>query len=236
MKKRISLILVCIMMFTLTACSKPKAEEAIDTKSTDATDTDEKTTVTSSDSKSNESSSPSNLAVTSTLASPAKIGDWVETKRYSSTDQDYHTVYLRITNIIKDSSDVDSIIEAYNNANHLNKLQKLKQKDLEYRIIKYEVMFPSNFPQTESGITFTDMSFHIRAVNGEDYFSSNESPVNLSAVYDISDIPDDDGLSPGDTFSDGTAVFIMQKDSGNYLIENTYYINQQGFSCYFLGI
>lgn len=237
MKKRISFILVCLMIFILSACGRTKTEETLRQKSTNTTNVSKKGKKESPDDEEKESPDPSALTVAASIASPANMGDWVETKRYSRADHDYHTVYLRITDIIKDPSAVDSVIQTYNQDDHVEKFQQPGQDDLEYRIIKYEVMFPENFPQTESGITFADMSFHIRTISGEDYISidGNESSSNLSAVYDISHIPDNAKLTPGDTFSDGTALFVMQKDSDSYLIENTYYINQQAFSCYFLG-
>ncbi len=237
MKKRISFILVCLMIFILSACGRQKTQETLQQKSTNSTTVSKKGKKDSSDDEGKESLDPSALTVTASVASPANIGDWVETKRYSRADHDYHTVYLRITDIIKDTSAVDSVIQTYNQADHTEKFQQPEQENLEYRIIKYEVMFPEDFPQTESGITFADMSFHIRTISGEDYIfiDGNESSSNLSAVYDISHIPDNVKLTPGDTFSDGAALFAMQKDSDSYLIENSYYINQQAFSCYFLG-
>lgn len=237
MKKRMSFLLVCLMILVLSACGKAKTEETLQQKNTPASTASKRGKKESSDDEEKEDSDPSALAVTASIASPANIGDWVETRRYSRADHNCHTVYLRITDILKEPSAVDSVIQTYNQADHTEKIQPPSREDLEYRIIKYQVMFPDDFPQTESGIPFADMIFHIRTVSGEDYISVDENgtPSNLSAVYDISHIPDKNRLMPGDTFSDGTALLVMQKDSSNYLIENTYYIDQQAFSCYFLG-
>ncbi len=237
MKKRVSFILVYLMIFILSACGRQKTEETLQQKNTNIANVSKKGKKETSDDGEKESPDPSALTVAASVASPANIGDWVETRRYSRADHDYHTVYLRITDIIRDPSTVDSVIQTYNQSDHVEKIQPLSQENLEYRIIRYEVMFPEDFPQTESGITFADMSFYIRTMSGEDYISTDEdeSSSDLSAVYDISHIPDDVSLMPGDTFSDGTALFVMQKDSDGYLIENTYYMNQQAFSCYFLG-
>ncbi|MGN1168123.1 MAG: hypothetical protein ACI4S2_17040 [Lachnospiraceae bacterium] len=232
MKKLLSLILAFLMMFTLTSCVDTKAEQ------TDSSYTVAKKSASKKKEKKDnlDDSSPAQQAVSSSLSSPALSGNWLESRRYSAIDDEYHTVYLRITEIVRNSPEVQSVIDAYNEAEHANSFQPLEQDDLEYCLLKYEVMFPENFPQSESGILFADMDFKIRTPDGEDYKIIGDTPLNLSAVYDISDPLLCDELFAGDTFSNGVAVFIMQKGFSNYIIENNYYIGKECFSCYIKGL
>ena len=50
----------------------------------------------------------------------------METKLYSAQDKDYHTVYFRITGIVRDSATVQAAIDAYNNADHLRTFEPLE--------------------------------------------------------------------------------------------------------------
>ena len=229
MKKLLPFILICLISFSLTACSSAKPAQTDHSKS-DTKDSSEKAK------KENfKNSSLAHKAVASTLQAPASVGEWVDTKRYSAIDHKYHTVYLKIKDIVRDPSEVDAVITSYNESEHVNKFPPVTQENLQYCLLKYEVMFPQNFPQSETGISFSDINFKIRTPDGEDYTTVDETPINLSAVYDISEPPKENELFSGDIYSDGLAVFMLPKNSGNYLIQNDYYLNQEAFSSYIKG-
>lgn len=222
MKKILTFIIICMMIFTSVSCSAPKSGSKKENPSSDSRKENAK----------NEQS-PARQAVISTKESPAQPGEWTATKRYSSITQNLHTVYLRVTDIISDASFVNPVLESYNNEGHVSSFPTPDRPDLEYRLLKYEVMFPSDFPETKKGIPFTDMKFFLRATDGSDYITAEEPAIALPYVYDISESTAP--IFAGETFTDGLAVFLIEKDTPGYLLENNYYINKDCFSCYFQG-
>lgn len=177
--------------------------------------------------------------VATTLEAPAKIGDWVETKLYSAQDKAYHTVYFRITDIVRDSAAVQSAIDAYNNADHLRTFEPLENDDLEYCLIKYETAFPADFPQAEWGITSVDVNFSITTVEGGGIKANGLSYIGLSTVYDITESPEINEFYAGQTFTDGQAVFVMVKGVSDYVVETYYFEGEdddsQKISAYVAG-
>lgn len=161
--------------------------------------------------------------VATTLEAPAKIGDWVETKLYSAQDKDYHTVYFRITDIVRDSATVQAAIDAYNNADHLRTFEPLENDDLEYCLIQYETAFPADFPQAEWGITSVDVNFSITTVEGGGIKANGLSYIGLSSVYDITESPEINEFYAGQTFTDGQALFVMVKGVSDYVVETYYF-------------
>lgn len=177
--------------------------------------------------------------VATTLEAPAKIGDWVETKLYSAQDKAYHTVYFRITDIVRDSATVQAAIDAYNNADHLRTFEPLENDDLEYCLIKYETAFPADFPQAEWGITSVDVNFSITTVEGGGIKANGLSYIGLSSVYDITESPEINEFYAGQTFTDGQAIFAMVKGVNDYVVETYYFEGEdddsQKISAYVAG-
>ena len=173
------------------------------------------------------------------LEAPAKIGDLVETKLYSAQDKAYHTVYFRITDIVRDSAIVQAAIDAYNNADHLRTFEPLENDDLEYCLIKYETAFPADFPQAEWGITSVDVNFSITTVEGGGIKANGLSYIGLSSVYDITESPEINEFYAGQTFTDGQAIFAMVKGVNDYVVETYYFEGEdddsQKISAYVAG-
>lgn len=173
------------------------------------------------------------------LEAPAKIGDWVETKLYSAQDKAYHTVYFRITDIVRDSAIVQAAIDAYNNADHLRTFEPLENDNLEYCLIKYETAFPADFPQAEWGITSVDVNFSITTVEGGGIKANGLSYIGLSSVYDITESPEINEFYAGQTFTDGQAIFAMVKGVNDYVVETYYFEGEdddsQKISAYVAG-
>ena len=190
MKKFIFILLVTIMLLSLFACgaqdtgqdkgqdqdnspsptpegncteepSDPPAQEKVDE---DLEKPDEKNDTDNSDDpeETNATSNPVDInPVTSSKEAPAKIGDWQETKRYSTVDSKEHTIYYRIRDIVRYNDEVQSALDAWNDADHLMVFDPLESDDLEYCLIKYEAYYPEDFPQHEWGITNVDVGFQL---------------------------------------------------------------------------
>lgn len=173
--------------------------------------------------------------VTTSLEAPANIGDWLETKRYSSKDDSLHTVYFRITDIIRYNDEVQAILDAYNDEGHLFVFNPIEDQDIEYCLFKYEVYFPEDFPQHEWGITNVKLSFMIDTVDGAGISANGKTYIGLSLMTDISKRLDLNELYSGQTFKDGMGVFAMVKGYSDYLVKSYYYEDNQKFSSYIKG-
>lgn len=155
--------------------------------------------------------------VEGTLENPAKIGEWVATKTYAAEDDSYHTIYYRITGVIR-GDEAQKIVDEYNNGDHFVRFDPLEHDDLEYCVVTYEAHYPSDFPQGEYGLYGADVDLY--ACNLEDS-GTIENYLGLSSVWDISEDPDE--FYAGQTFTEGKAVFAMVKDFSDYLFYSSYY-------------
>lgn len=177
-------------------------------------------------------SAPSDITpVEATLENPAKIGEWVETKSYSAQDSQYHTMYFKITGVIR-GEEAQKIVDEYNEEGHVVVINELDKDDLEYCIVTYETYFPSDFPQAEWGITSVDVDLSV--CNLEDSGAIADY-IGLSSVWDISDSPETDEFHAGDTFKDGQAVFAMVKGFTEYLFNCSYFENDIEVNAYVIG-
>ncbi len=167
--------------------------------------------------------------VEGTLENPAKIGEWVATKAYAAEDDSYHTIYYRITGVIR-GEEAQKIVDDYNNGDHFVRFDPLEHDDLEYCVVTYETHYPSDFPQGEYGLYSADVN--LSACNMEDA-GAIENYIGLSSVWDISEDPED--FFAGDTFTEGKAVFAMVKDFSDYLFYASYYENDNEYKSYVKG-
>jgi len=151
-----------------------------------------------------------------TLENPAKIGEWVATKTYSGEDEKYHTIYYRITSVIR-GGEAQAIVDDYNNGDHFVRFDSLEHDDLEYCVVTYETHYPSDFPEGEYGLYSADVE--LSACNLEDY-GSIENYIGLSSVWDISEDPED--FHAGDTFTDGKTLLAMAQAFSDYSFYSGY--------------
>lgn len=158
--------------------------------------------------------------VETTAEAPAKIGEWVATKKPSSVDNQFHTVYYRITDVVRDEAEVMAAVEASGSTFEPDPLDE----HLEYCMLTYEVYFPSDFPQEEAGIMDTGLSFYVENPNGFNYFEADEGSYQFysGSATDISEWPDVFELNAGEIFTEGKAVFAMVKDGSDYIFETSY--------------
>lgn len=192
-------------------------EEVVDEDTEEAT---EETTEEEETTESTASTGSGNVdfdVVEGTLENPAKIGEWVATKTYAAEDDSYHTIYYRITGVIR-GEEAQKIVDEYNNGDHFVRFDPLEHDDLEYCVVTYETHYPSDFPQGEYGLYSADVD--LSACNMEDS-GSIENYIGLSSVYDISEDPEE--FFAGDTFTEGKAIFAMVKDFSDYLFYASYY-------------
>ena len=161
--------------------------------------------------------------VATTVDTPAKMGEWVETK-VPYSDSQYHTVYYRITGIVRDQDEIQDAVEESGKIITLDPLDE----HMEYRMLTYEVYFPSEFQQQDTEITnsSTDLSFYLTNPDGFNYFDTDDgsfrflsgSAANATteqsyASYDV---------NVGDIFTGGKAIFPITRDASDYMFETSY--------------
>lgn len=166
---------------------------------------------------------PENVVSGTSLTSPAKIGDWIPTMLYSTVDSKDHTAYFRITDIVT-GEEVDKAIEEYNSEGYMT-IEPLEKEDLEYRLIKYEVYIPTDFPTQEWGLSSADIDFDITDEDEGGIEYEGVSYIGLTA-YDISKYIESAELMPGDTYTEGRALMTMIKGYDNYIIEQYNYTDE----------
>lgn len=178
------------------------------------------------------SDAPENVVSGTSLTSPAKIGDWLESKEYSTVDSAYHTIYYRITDIV--AGDEVAEVIAKHNEDGLTVFGDLEKEELEYRLIKYEVYIPTDFPAEEWGLYDAKVDFSITDEDEGGVNYNNMSYIGLG-TYDITRYFEDNEVMPGDTFTEGRAIMVMIKDFDDYLLEARTYDGENTTSEYIQG-
>ncbi|MDL2236486.1 hypothetical protein LJC56_01435 [Christensenellaceae bacterium OttesenSCG-928-K19] len=170
------------------------------------------------------SADPGEIVPVETMAeNPAKIGEWVETKRYSTESGNYHTVFYRILNIERGDAAL-SAVQRYNDEGHVTYFEEIEDSDLEYCLLTYEVYFPEEFPAGDLGITMATIELGATNPAGGGITANGRTYIGLGATHDISPNLEAKDLYPGDTWV-GEAIFAMAKDYSDYVIE-TYYFDE----------
>lgn len=221
MTKKIILliILASFLIYSLTACSLLDKMKNKEQRLSESDVAQENETETDSEGE-NGTITP----VETSLESPAKVGEWMQTLRYSTVDGAYHIAYFRIKEIVRDKDKVQKVIDEYNDMDHNTYFDDIEDKDLEYCLIKYELYFPEDFPAENYGINSANIDFSITTTNGNDIVVGDKKYTNLNCVYDVSKPPEANTLNPGQTYKDGRAIFCMVKDFKDYLLKS-YYLN-----------
>lgn len=223
MKKRLVLMLsVCMITVSLWGCGgqeEESQEPAAEETTQEEEETEEEAEAAKEEEADEAAASGEITPVETSIDAPAKIGEWVETKRYSAEDEQYHTVYYRITDVVRDAQEE---VDAYNATDSVVKLTDLDDDNLEYCMITYEVNFPSDYPQADYGITTVDINFGVENPDGGGIEKDGVAYIGLSTVWDISETPGINEFYAGDTFTEGKAVFAMVKDVSDYVFETSY--------------
>lgn len=174
--------------------------------------------------------------VDTTIEAPAQLGQWVETMRYSPVDSEYHTVYYRITNVVR-GEEAQAAVDAYNAEDHVVQFSTLENDDIEYCMLQYEVYYPEDFPQEDYGITTVDLNFSVSSPDGGGIKANGMAYIGLSSVHDISAMPEINEFYAGQTFTEGKAIYAMVKGVSDYVFEVGYFDdNDQEHVSYVQGV
>ena len=175
--------------------------------------------------------------VEASLESPATVGDWVKILKYSTGDDAYHEVYLRISAIYK-GDEAQTYIDAYNDSLGYDYFSELEDDTLSYVAFTYEIYYPTDYVTSLLGYitapTAAD-AFSICDAEGASSVSYEDYTISDFAVEDVSVYSEDLELMPGDTFTYGAVVFEMINDCGEYLIKISSYDGENITYAYYQG-
>ena len=246
MKKVCIVIAVLLLCLGLTGCITVNVQEknsaaaptptetAAETEAPETASAEAEATPSEAAAPVTQAAAPAEITpVQTTIDAPAKIGEWVETKRYSAEDSDYHTVYYRVTNVAR-GDEAKKAVDAYNAEDHAVVIGEV-EGELEYGLIEYEVYFPEDFPQADYGITSIDINFSVTSPDGGGIKANGMSYIGLSSVWDISKAPEINEFYAGQTFTEGKAVFAMVKGVTDYVFEVSYYLDDEEYVSYVEG-
>lgn len=203
--------------------SSTEAEEATESPTEDSTESGEVTDVPTESSNVEEETPAvdpddidiSNALESTTAESPAKIGEWIKSTRYSSASQEYEVIYWRV---IETTFDCQDDIERYNGENHIYEFAPLENDDLAYCKVVYQVYFPEEFSAKEWGISSPTISLYAKNPDGGGIEYKGVAYIGLGQARDITAESEED-LMPGDVFT-GEAIYVMVNDPDiNYVFE-----------------
>jgi DNA-binding LytR/AlgR family response regulator len=206
---------------TTTAATTAATTTAITTTTTTEKATEAVTTAHEAENGGASSITPGDIKpVEASKENPAKVGEWVETKRYNTLVKEDRTIYFRITDILYGES-AQTEIDAYNE-NSRRQYTELDDPDLGYYVIVYDVYFPEDYPAETYGITSTDITFYAKNPDGGGIKFNGRSYIGLGSSNNISESLDINVLYPGGTWT-GKSLFTMVKNFSDYEIECYYF-------------
>lgn len=166
-----------------------------------------------------------------TLADAVPFGQWADVEKHASGA--YHPCKVRVTEVVKDPAQVQTYIATYNAENSGSRtVEPLTGKDsdlTEYIVIKYEVLFPEDFPTVaygNQGISNPSLDFDAKT-NDESRFVASDGTHYVDMGMNIELIkPSDTELPlPGSTFQ-GAILLQMIKEFDNFHLDYMYKIGE----------
>lgn len=165
--------------------------------------------------------------------SPVALGQWARLGIYSTEDEAYHDVYVRVTSVETQTDDPDAIDAAIAENNELGyDFQQIDladaelPDDVEACLLTYEVSIPEDFPASENGLPDLSLMFGesniggggIPAPDGTTYIGLGSNNTELLTASNNSDTV----FEPGGTY-EFKDLFTMVKGYEDYVFDVTSY-------------
>lgn len=151
------------------------------------------------------------------------LGQWVYYTNKNYASGEYEPLYIRITSVSRDQSDVQSMIESYD-GNRDFTLTEEQARDIEYGIVEYEIYFAPDYTAPDYGITVPRISLDASPI-GSKTFNTDDGMVyiGLGVSYGI-DHNSSDAAHPGDTISLKSVFSTLKNyDESEYLFKMNWY-------------
>lgn len=226
--KLISVMLVLYLLFGLVGCgvSNNKDDNSDNVSSNTPTDSESQDEDISqntdeSDASETEKTIPDGDIVDGALATkenPVTIGTWAS---ITVSDGGWpKPAYARISNVITDQTEVQALIDEYNNKNSGDTIVSLEEhaEFLDYVIAEYEVYFPDNFTDSDS-VSFSGLILS-RENNQDQWIASDGSNYYWMGSETRIDVPSSETGYPqnGDTVTCKVA-YPMIKGYTDYTLQ-----------------
>lgn len=165
--------------------------------------------------------------------SPVPLGQWARLAVYSTEDDAYHDVYVRVTSVVTQSDDPDAIDAAIAENNELGyDFQQIDlaaaelPDDVDACLLTYEVSIPEDFPASENELHDPSLMFGesniggggIPALDGTTYIGLGSNNTTLLTAKNNSDTV----FEPGNTY-EFVDLFTMVTGYEDYVFDVTSY-------------
>ncbi len=153
------------------------------------------------------------------------FGSWAKASMYSTQDESFHTVYVRLKKVTTQSADASYVESAIETNDRFGDEEDVFDEsalevpeDGELVVLDYEVYVPENFPAASYGMPEPRLYFSIRNIGGGGIPSTDgsESYVGLGTTVDLVVRDSDEMYEPGHVY-DERCVFAMVKGYTNYV-------------------
>ena len=145
-------------------------------------------------------------------------GEWVKTKRVNKATEKLETIYWRVVSHSTDSKDA---IKEYNaDENHVREFEELENENLTYYILDYEVYYPKDYTERDSGILSYTLPLNAINPDGNSYEVDGVQYVGLGACHDLEIVPEEQ-LRAGQIYQ-GKAVYAMLVPEPRYYFDYSY--------------
>lgn len=220
-KRVLCLLLVFAMVIMMFGCSSKEDEIPENTAEPQPTLEVESPTPESSgvESTVEEDYSEIEKAVEHTTVEDAALqGEWVKTKRVNKATEKLETIYWRVVGHSTDSKDA---IKEYNeDETHIRQFEELENEKLTYYILDYEVYYPKEYTERDSGILSYTLPLNAINPDGNSYEVDGVQYVGLGACHDLEIVPEEQ-LRAGQIYQ-GKAVYAMLVPEPRYYFDYSY--------------
>jgi len=222
MKKILVLLLVLLIAgMLLSGCSSEATSDQPQTVTPieEPADSDSQNTDASDDSEPVKSAPDGDIVdgALTTKEEPVPLGTWASVT--VSEGGWPKSAYARISSVITDQTEVQILIDEYNNNNSSDEIPALEEhaEFLDYVVVEYEVYFPDDFSDSDY-ITFYGLVFS-RENNQDFWIASDGSNYYWMGSVSTIDTPSEETGYPenGDTVK-GKVVYPMIKDNTDYTL------------------
>lgn len=111
-------------------------------------------------------------AETSTVENPIPLNTWAGISKYSTIDDKYHTVNVRVTGVVTDAAQIQAMVDEHNKfasdwkAIDLNSEDWKVPQDVQWCAVTYEVQIPEDFPSESWGISSPKIDWSCETLTG----------------------------------------------------------------------
>ena len=249
MKKRISLLLALVFIFAMVAAcaddpQEPPAEPGVDDIAPPEVDDEPELDLDyepEADEPEDDDSEPELEPITprgdapapgdvldakdfDSNENPVPLGQWVAVQVNNPALRDRDYVHVRIVGIISDQDEVQAALDAYEGNRDFTLTDEIA-RDVEWRIMEFELHFPEEWYAPDRGISsIPSLSFRARPLETTSFRVGTISFIGVGTSYSLEINRGAPNPHPGDTVLERRLFSIVNLyDEGEYTFQFTWY-------------